>query len=67
MTPKEKALYFMKKYDWIFPKIDEIEGIKRIKFIKQNALVLINELILHNKYNEFRGYYEEVKQEIINL
>jgi len=67
MTPKEKALYFIKIYDWIFPNIDEVEGIKRIKYIKQIALVLVNELILHNKYTELRGYYEEVKQEIIKL
>jgi hypothetical protein len=69
MTPKEKAKDLVekfKKYSY-YPKTDDDEVFinQLSKNAKQCALIAVDEILDKDGYNN--EYYQEVKQEIINL
>lgn len=69
MTPKEKAIELVDKFKYISYDLDDIEN------HKEGALITVEEIILANPHsNPFNtdtystmSYWQEVKQEIINL
>lgn len=75
MTPKEKAIELIDKHRTIIRKADvynNLETIDEIDLAKQCALIAIDEII-NSKHawnktkSNFVNYWQEVKQEIINL
>ena len=64
MTPKEKAKDLVDKYDFDHNEFD---------FSKEYALIAVDELMHHIRFHLAYGYekqliyFQEVKQEIINL
>ncbi len=59
MTPKEKAEELVDKFD------TAMEFYTPARFAKQCALIAVDEILDKDGYNN--EYYQEVKQEIINL
>ncbi len=72
MTPKEKAEELVRSFEALETKADEIIndimlGDLSVKFKREHckkcALIAVEEVII-NTLSEFRGYWQEVKQEI---
>jgi hypothetical protein len=71
MTPKEKAKELIDKYQFVY-----IQNLTSMFEVKQCALIAVDELIIStcvssrvqsDFINYDRQYWQEVKQEIINL
>jgi hypothetical protein len=68
MTPKEKALELIQKYNiatWI--KFDEIKYLTTIPNAKECALIACEEIINSKPIGNSLEYWQEVKQELLNL
>jgi hypothetical protein len=63
MTPKEKAEELVDKFIQYVPAEEEFEW----DYAKQCALIAVDELIFNAHNNYMEKYWQEVKQEIINL
>jgi hypothetical protein len=64
MTPKEKAKELVDKYSFV-----EIQHYTSMFEVKQCALIAVEEILKRNEpiQGHFWDYWEQVKQEIINL
>jgi len=62
MTPKEKAKELIDKYEFVY-----IQNYTSMFEVKQCALIAVDELLLLVTYQPTIDYWNEVKQEIINL
>jgi hypothetical protein len=66
MTPKEKAKELVDKYSFV-----EIQNYTSMFEVKQCALIAVDEILNNDGFTQFdiylTEYWQQVKQEIINL
>ena len=70
-NPKQKSLQLVEKFYFALPNNGSFTGINNIndryKEAKQCALLTVDELLLLITYQPTIDYWNEVKQEILNL